>query len=62
MTNYYYLACQYMAETEIFDRHMITTIERIKDEQIVREFNDPLNKKIVKKDKRKKNLKVYENF
>lgn len=22
MTNYYYLACQYMAETEIFDRHM----------------------------------------
>ena len=47
---------------KIFDRHMITTIERIKDEQIVREFNDPLNKKIVKKDKRKKNLKVYENF
>ena len=44
---------------EIFDRHMVTTIERIKAEKIVKEFNDPLSKKHVKRPKR---LKVYENF
>ena len=44
---------------EIFDRHLITMIERIKDEKIVKEYNDPLSKQPVKKQKR---LKVYENF
>ena len=44
---------------ELFDRHMISTIERIKAEKIVKEFNDPLSKKHVK---RPKKLKVYENF
>ena len=44
---------------ELFDRHMITMIERIKDEQIVKEYNDPLSKPPVKRNKR---IKVYENF
>ena len=44
---------------EIFDRHMVTTIEKIKAEKIVKEYNDPLSKKHVKRPKR---LKVYENF
>ena len=44
---------------EIFDRHMVTTIEKIKAEKIVKEFNDPLSKKHVKRPKR---LKVYENY
>ena len=44
---------------EIFDRHMVTTIEKIKAEKIVKEFNDPLSKKAVKRPKR---LKVYENY
>ena len=44
---------------ELFDRHMITLIERIKDEQIVKEYNDPLIKPNIKKPKR---IKVYENF
>jgi hypothetical protein len=38
---------------------MITLIERIKDEQIVKEYNDPLSKPPVKRTKR---IKVYENF
>ena len=44
---------------EIFDRHMVTTMEKIKAEKIVKEFNDPLSKKAVKRPKR---LKVYENY
>ena len=44
---------------ELFDRHMISSIERIKAEKIVKEYNDPLSKKHVK---RPKKLKVYENF
>ena len=44
---------------EIFDRHMVTTIEKIKAEKIVKEYNDPLSKKHVKRPKR---LKVYENY
>ena len=44
---------------EIFDRHMVTTIEKIKAEKIVKEYNDPLSKK---NGKRPRRLKVYENF
>ena len=44
---------------ELFDRHMITLIERIKDEKIVKEYNDPLSKPPVKRVKR---VKVYENY
>lgn len=44
---------------EIFDRHKISVIERIKDEEIVRVYNDPLSKKKVVRVKRPK---VYENF
>jgi hypothetical protein len=44
---------------ELFDRHMITLIERIKAEQTVKEFIDPLSKPPVKRVKR---VKVYENF
>ena len=38
---------------------MVTLIERIKAEKIVKEFNDPLSKPVTKRPKR---LKVYENF
>jgi hypothetical protein len=44
---------------ELFDRHMITLIERIKAEQTVKEYIDPLSKPPVKRAKR---IKVYENF
>jgi hypothetical protein len=44
---------------EIFDRHKVTDMEKMKCEQIVKEYNDPLSKKKVKRPKR---LKVYEKF
>ena len=44
---------------EIFDRHKIGIIERIKAEETVKVYNDPLSKKKVKRVKRPK---VYENF
>ena len=48
-----------LKKLEIFDRHLITVMERIKSEKVVKEFNDPLNKK---PEKRSKRIKVYENF
>ena len=48
-----------LKKLEIFDRHLITAMERIKSEKVVKEFNDPLNKK---PEKRAKRIKVYENF
>ena len=44
---------------EIFDRHKIGIIERIKAEETVKVYNDPLSKKKIKRVKRPK---VYENF
>ena len=44
---------------EIFDRHMVTKMEKIKAEKIVKEYNDPLSKKHIKRPKR---VKVYENY
>lgn len=44
---------------EIFDRHKISIIEKIKAETIVKEYHDPLSKKKVIRIKRPK---VYENY